>query len=183
MRGVNVIIGEIYLISIVIVILSLTLVFYQTTLYKTGESLEQEERIKYCNQMSNFMISEVVSRNITIVNTGGTELNLDNFLIYVSGNHLVYTYSGDNVLDIGETVTFELAVKPPDDSEIKIIGDCESGDIFVVGYVNFCGDANCDPKECSEGCALDCNITYCCGNGYCDSAIGEDAINCPVECP
>ena len=182
MRGVEAVIGNIYLVGIVIVIIAFTFGFYQTTLHTSGESLKQEEKIKYCNQMSNFMISKVVSKNITIVNTGGTKLNIDNFLVYVSGNNLDYNYSGDNVLDIGETVTLELAMKPPDNSEIKIMGDCESGDIFVVGSVNFCGDTNCDPRECSEGCALDCNITYCCGNGYCDSAIGENTINCPGDC-
>ncbi|RLI99894.1 MAG: hypothetical protein DRP06_02755 [Candidatus Aenigmatarchaeota archaeon] len=183
MRGVNIIIGEIYLISIVIVIISFTLIFYQTILYKTGNNLEQEEKARYCNQMSNFMISEAVSKNITVLNTGGTELNIDNFLIYVSGNNVPYAYVGDSILDIGESVTFELAVKPPNNSEIKIIGDCESGDIFVMGSVHFCGDANCDPKECSEGCALDCNVAYCCGNGYCDSAIGENNVSCASDCP
>ncbi len=183
MRGVNVIIGEIYLISLVVVVISFTLVFYQTTLYNVEGNMEQEEKARYCNQMSNFMISDVVSRNVTIVNTGGTELNIDNFLIYVSSNNIHYIYAGDNILDIGESVTFELAVKPPDNSEIKIIGDCESGDLFVIGSVHFCGDANCDPKECSEGCILDCNMTYCCGNGYCDSAIGETNVTCLADCP
>ncbi len=183
MRGVNIIIGEIYLISLVIVIIALTFGFYQTTLYKTGDTLEKEEQARYCNQMSNFMISDVVSKNITVLNTGGTELNIDNFLIYVSGNNMFYTYAGDNILDIGESVTFELAIKPPDTSEIKIMGDCESGDIYVIGSVHFCGDLNCDPKECSEGCFLDCDVVYCCGNGYCDSAIGENTSSCLVDCP
>lgn len=158
MRGVNTVIGEILLISIVIVIISFTMVFYQTTLYKTGNTIEKEEESRYCDQMSNFMISEVVSRNITVVNTGGTELNLDNFFIYISGNKTDYTYSGNNTLDIGGTVTFRLAVNPPNNSQIKIIGDCNSGDIFVVGSI------------------------YLCGDGYCDSAIGENVINCAKDC-
>lgn len=42
----------------------------------------------------------------------------------------------------------------------------------------YCGDGGCDaPEECSN-CAIDCCVSDTCGDGYCDSTIGEDCTNC-----
>jgi len=44
-----------------------------------------------------------------------------------------------------------------------------------------CGNKICESDECAT-CPGDCTITACCGNGTCDSAVGESTGNCPEDC-
>ena len=43
--------------------------------------------------------------------------------------------------------------------------------------VSSCGDGVCEASECSS-CGDDCDLVDCCGNGACDTAIGENEGNC-----
>ena len=52
--------------------------------------------------------------------------------------------------------------------------DCGSG-----GLGGYCGDGTCDVDENAGTCNEDCDY---CGDGSCDSAAGEDADTCPVDC-
>ncbi|MBA7640098.1 hypothetical protein ES703_47763 [subsurface metagenome] len=44
-----------------------------------------------------------------------------------------------------------------------------------------CGNKVCESEECTT-CPGDCTIADCCGNGTCDSAVGESTSNCPEDC-
>lgn len=44
----------------------------------------------------------------------------------------------------------------------------------------YCGDGACLPDEDCGGCPEDCGV--CCGNGTCDSDLGEECIDCPEDC-
>ena len=46
---------------------------------------------------------------------------------------------------------------------------------------NICEDANLASGECSF-CAADCTVSACCGNGRCDSAVGENDDTCKKDC-
>ncbi len=51
-----------------------------------------------------------------------------------------------------------------------------------ICVVSTCGDGRCRFGECSLGCTVDCGISDCCGNGDCDTAIGETCNTCSVDC-
>ncbi len=71
-------------------------------------------------------------------------------------------------------------------------GDCQSYDSSACTDAELCGDDVCAGAAAGEdchSCLADCpgktggtpTRQFCCGNGICE-AIGEDAINCPVDC-
>jgi len=62
-------------------------------------------------------------------------------------------------------------------------GTCDAN-CQCVGEVLPCGNGSCDVAggECS-GCPADCTVTDCCGNGVCNSAVGENSTNCLGDCP
>jgi len=47
-----------------------------------------------------------------------------------------------------------------------------------------CPNGICDVAggECST-CPADCTVAACCGNGICNSLVGENSTNCPGDCP
>ncbi len=138
MRGVSEIIGEILLIIITIVIISTSFYFYHTTIYKSGEKIEERSEKVYCSQSSNIVILEVDGSNVTIKNKGGTKLNLDKFRVYVNGeNRTISTIeeeegSEPKILELGETATIILQNSILIDDKIRVIGGCDTGDEIIV---------------------------------------------------
>ncbi len=138
MRGVSEIISEILLIIITIVIISTSFYFYHTTIYKSGEEIEERSEKVYCSQSSNIVILEVDGKNITIKNKGGTKLNLDNFRVYVNGeNRTISTIeeeegSEPEILELGETATIILQNSILIDDTVRVIGGCDTGDEIIV---------------------------------------------------
>ncbi len=136
MRGVSEIIGEILLIIITIVIISTSFYFYHTTIYKSGEKIEERSEKVYCSQSSNIVILEVDGKNITIKNKGGTKLNLDNFRVYVNGENKTINNieeeegSEPEILELGETATVILQNSILIDDTVRVIGGCDTGDQF-----------------------------------------------------
>jgi len=56
---------------------------------------------------------------------------------------------------------------------------------FAVTDTSYvCGNGVCetDLGESYVNCLEDCEITYVCGNDVCESVLGEDAQNCPGDC-
>ena len=45
-----------------------------------------------------------------------------------------------------------------------------------------CDDSVCDLGECGT-CPSDCDLSDCCGDGTCQSDVGENCANCPTDCP
>ncbi len=54
----------------------------------------------------------------------------------------------------------------------KDCGDCNK---------EHCGDGYCQTIDCASGCWIDCSYSDC-SNGICESEIGENCINSPIDC-
>lgn len=48
-------------------------------------------------------------------------------------------------------------------------------------YIPYCWDGNCDVNEDCSSCPADCG--NCCGNGECQTALGENCLTCGLDCP
>ncbi|NQY91631.1 MAG: hypothetical protein HRT46_08225 [Deltaproteobacteria bacterium] len=62
--------------------------------------------------------------------------------------------------------------------------ECDDGVETATCYADCtataCADGTCGLGEDCGNCAADCGS--CCGNGSCDSSLGEDYVSCPSEC-
>lgn len=129
MRGVSAVFAEMLLIGIAISLISMSFVFYMTTLENTQGEIGAEGEKIYCQQSSNFIISNVSGSEITLRNAGGTKIDLGKVRIYINEDIIEYTYPGNELLEINEervlTVSFSV-----ENFNLKVTGDCNTGDEY-----------------------------------------------------
>lgn len=137
MKGASELISGILLIIITIITISVSFYFYHTTIYKSGEEIEEGSEGIYYSQSSNFVILDVNGKNITIWNNGGTKLNLDKFRVYVNGenrtiNHIEESGTSTGILELGENIIIILENSTFTNDNVRVIGEYETGDRVIV---------------------------------------------------
>jgi hypothetical protein len=130
-KGISVIIAEVLLIGIGIAMVSSFFLFYMSSSKTTMGQVENQGNANDCERMSNFMTSGISGDNITIKNTGGTSLNATRFSAYLDSVP-VSIEKKDILLTQGEEVVLKLGKVPPAGSRVKVIGECNTLDEFVV---------------------------------------------------
>ena len=55
-------------------------------------------------------------------------------------------------------------------------------DTAIIGGFGYCGDGVCFGNETASSCAVDCATPIFCGDGFCNSGIGETINTCPEDC-
>ncbi len=131
MKGVTPVIAEMFLVGITISLISAAFYFYQTTLESSKEIVEKEGERIYCDISSNFIIKEVSGKNITIWNNGGSKLNLEYFRVYVNEKPVNFN-STVSILEQNNLTIFVLDNNISLDSIIRVFGNCNTGDSFIV---------------------------------------------------
>ncbi len=63
-------------------------------------------------------------------------------------------------------------------------GACDNGENFGTCPTDCttCGNGSKDAGETSCNCPADFSETYCCGNNTCETAVGENTVNCTADC-
>ena len=137
MKGANTIIGIMLLVIMTIILLSVSFYFYKTMIYKSGEEIERKNENVYCSQSSNFIIKDANGKNITILNNGGTKLNLTYFKVYINGKNINIVdikenYNSDGIMEMGESAIFILENPTSINDVVKVVGRCNTGDQIIV---------------------------------------------------
>jgi len=197
--GVSALVTLIIVLSAVIFI-NLLITYYYSTITRASSEIEKISEGECYRRASIAIIGYrgniSTEKNLTIKNTGGIALNLKDFRVYFSGKKINYSYTGDEILEIGE----ETILKLPKDiglGEIKVIGRCGAMDEIDTRYMLICHDGyvsfaeeceslgDCDLEEFPYGnCTANkkCEECYCVGTLDCTGSLIGCAIGSEEYC-